>query len=333
MRKGDCVKHAFLVLIASTAPIFASITGTVVNQTTGKPQPGVTVTLVKPGQQGMRTIGTTTTGASGNFAFEHDEPGGGPQLLQANYKNVNYNKLMTPNIPTSGVTLDIYEPTASPSIARITQRMMIFEPSSSQIGVNETIILENDSRTTFDNDSLGAIRFYLPPAANGQFKVNAQGPQGMPLPRPAEKTDQENVFKVPFPVKPGETQFQITYVLPVGSPFTFQGRAVVLKGMAETPLRLIAPLGVTISGRDIEKAGTEPRTQASVYTVVAPDSFSAEIAGTGSLRAAEADDDASDRPQITEGQPQIYTHLPWLLALAFAILATGFVILFRQSQA
>ena len=66
-----------------------------------------------------RTLGTTTSDASGHFVFQQDQPGGGPQLLQANYAGVNYNKLMTPNIPTSGVELDVYETTKSPAVAQV----------------------------------------------------------------------------------------------------------------------------------------------------------------------------------------------------------------------
>ncbi len=48
----------------------------------------------------------------------------------------------------------------------------------------------------------------------------------MPLPRPAEKTEENDVFKINFPIKPGETEFEITYVLAAGSPFTFHGAVV-----------------------------------------------------------------------------------------------------------
>jgi hypothetical protein len=99
-------RYAWALLFAAT--LQASIDGIVVNRSTGKPQPGVTITLVKPSQQGMQTIGTTISDAAGHFLFEKDEPGGGPQLLQALYNGVNYNKLMTPNIPTSNVQLEIY---------------------------------------------------------------------------------------------------------------------------------------------------------------------------------------------------------------------------------
>ncbi|MBV9036686.1 MAG: carboxypeptidase regulatory-like domain-containing protein, partial [Acidobacteriaceae bacterium] len=111
--------RTWVLLFAAVLPLSAAIDGTVVNRTTGKPQAGVSITLVKPGQGGMKTLGTTTSDAAGRFAFTQDQPGGGPQLLQANYAGVNYNKLMTPNIPTSGVELDVFETTKSPVVAQV----------------------------------------------------------------------------------------------------------------------------------------------------------------------------------------------------------------------
>lgn len=324
----------FTLLALSAVSLWASIDGTVINRTSGQPQAGVNITLLKPGQQGMQVLGTTVSDASGSFKFEKDQPGGGPELLQAAYKGVNYNKLLTPNIPSSNVQLEIYEVTKSPAVSRVDQEMMLIEPSTSRIAVNETVILQNDTNRAYNNDALGALRFYLPPAANGQVRVTAQGPQGMPLPRPAEKTDQSDIFKVDFPVKPGQTEFEVNYVLPAGSPFSLQGRVVNVKGMPTSPLRLVAPPGVTLSGKDIERIGTEPKTQATIYNVVARDNFSVDITGIGSLRppvdAADETDD-SDAPQVTEARPQIYSHLGWLVLLAFSILGVGLIILFRNS--
>lgn len=327
-----CIPSVGLLLLGAVA-LFGAIDGTVVNRTSGKPAAGVGITLLKPGAQGMQTLGTAVSDASGHFVFEKDQPGGGPQLLQATYKSVNYNKLLTPDIPTSNVEIDIYESSKSPGIAKIAQEMLLLEPSSSQVAVDETVVVQNDSNTTYNNDALGALRFYLPPAANGQVRVSAQGPQGMPLPRAAEKTEQENVFQVNFPIKPGETQFQVAYVVPVGSPMTFHGRVVNVKGMQAGPLRLVVPPGVMLSGKDVQRIGTEPRTQANIYNVIAPSEFAIDVAGTGSLRGTDdsGSQDDSDSPKVTEGRPQIYTHLPWLLVLALSILAVGFLALFRSS--
>lgn len=313
--------------------LFAAIDGTVINRTTGKPQAGVSITLIKPGQNGMQTLGSTVSDAAGHFVFEKDQPGGGPQLLQAKYKGVDYNKLMTPNIPTSNVELDIYEATASPAVAHVAERMLVIEPTKSQVGVNETVVIQNESNTTYNNDKLGALRFYLPPEANGQVRVSAQGPQGMPLPRPAEKTKEADVFQVNFAVKPGETQFQVNYVLPVGSPAIYHGRVVGVPGMPAGPFRLVVPQGVTLSGKDIQNVGTEPKTQATIYNVTSSSTFSADIAGTGSLHTGDetASNDDSDAPQVTQGKPRIYQHEGWLIALAFSILGVGLVVLFRNS--
>jgi hypothetical protein len=265
--------------------------------------------------------------------FEKDQPGGGPQLLQAVYKGVNYNKLMTPNIPTSNVQMEVFEATKTASVARIEQRMMLIEPNVSQITVTDTVIVQNDSKTTYSNDAEGGMRFYLPPAAKGQVRVNAQGPQGMPLPRTAERTDETDVYKVNFPVKPGETQFEATYVIPAGSPFTLQGRVLGVKGMPAGPLHLIVPAGAALAGKDVQSAGVEQKTQATIYTVTAPDAFSADITGVGTLRtpADGPTADTSEAPQPVEAPPQIYRHMPWLLAFALSILTVGLIFLFRSS--
>ena len=327
------MKRFIPLVLLSVGLVRASIDGTVVNGSTGKPQSGVSITLVKPGQQGMQTIGTTVSDANGHFVFEKDQPGGGPQLLQAVYDGVNYNKMMTPNIPTSDVKLEVFEATKSAAVARVAQHMMLIEPTSGSIGVSENFVVQNDSTSTFSNPATGSVRFFLPPEANGQVKVQVQGPQGMPLPRPAERTDTEGVYKVDFPVKPGETQFEIDYALPVGSPFTLHGEVLGVKGMESAgPLRLIAPSGVTLAGKDLQNVGTEPKTQATIYNVSSTGAFAAEITGVGSLRGPESTQaDQNDSPPVTEGQPQIYRYLGWLLGLALAILGVGLVYLFVSS--
>jgi len=95
---------------------------------------------------------------------------------------------------------------------------------------------------------------------------------------------------------------------------------------------LIVPAGVTLAGKDLQNVGTEPKTLANVYTVTAASAFSADIIGVGSLRTPEtAQPDQSESPPVTEGQPQIYRHMGWLLGLALAILAVGLVFLYTNS--
>ncbi len=79
----------------------AGIDGTVMNRTTGQPQPKVILQLLQPSQQGMQTLGTARSDASGKFHF--DQEPAGPKLVQAIYAGVLYSHMIPPGMPTSGV--------------------------------------------------------------------------------------------------------------------------------------------------------------------------------------------------------------------------------------
>ncbi len=325
-----------LLALAMVVPVaFAAVDGTVINGTTGKPQPGVSITLVKPGQKGMETVGSTTSDAQGHFVFENAQSGNGPQLLQGSYKSVSYNKMLTPDVPTNGVELQVFEASKSPADAKVAQHMLVVEPSAKQIAVSETVIVQNEGKTTYDNADLGGIRFYLPPGAKGQVGVSVKGPGGMPLPRSAKETEEKGIYKVVFAIKPGETEFDLTYVVPATDPLKFEGRVVGIKGQPAGPLRLVAPNGVTLEGADLRKIGQEPKSLATIFDVAATGPFTVAVAGTGSLRGggddAAAQTDTSDAPQIEQAKPPVYRYLPALIGLALGILGLGLVILYRSS--
>ena len=58
--------RALLLLLPIVAS--AAVDGVVVNRTTGKPQPGATVTLIRLGNA-MNTVGSVTTDAQGRFTM------------------------------------------------------------------------------------------------------------------------------------------------------------------------------------------------------------------------------------------------------------------------
>jgi hypothetical protein len=148
----------------------------------------------------------------------------------------------------------------------------------------------------------------------------------MPLQKPAEKAGPPNIYKVKFPVKPGETRFDLTYSMPLPSPPVFESK-VLHPGV---PLRIVAPKGVELKGDGITSLGPEPRTQATIYDVKG-ESYKVEIAGTGSLRAsAEAAPQEDQGPPIEESRPHVYDRIYLLLALAFSILLVGLVLLYRS---
>jgi hypothetical protein len=304
---------------------FGAIDGTVVNQTIGKPQSGATVTLYKLSQNGPEQIESVKSGADGKFHIAQDAEGPGPRLVQAAYDGVTYNRILPPGTPSNDVTVEVYNSSKQPGSAKVAQHVVLFEPARGQLVVSEIYIFRNDGKTTYNDVDAGTLRFFLPPAANGAVQVNATAPQGMPVRQAAEKTSTPNVYKLAFPIKPGETRIDVGYNLPFTSPGTFEGKILYRGG----PTQLGAPNGVTIKGDNIRPMGQEPRTQASIYDVTGND-FKVEISGTGAFRQQTDDSaDESSGPSYEQIPPKVYGNMKWILALAFAILTLGFILLYR----
>ena len=304
---------------------FAGIDGTVVNQTTGKPQPGATVTLYKLGQAGPEQIESVKSAASGKFHITQDAPGPGPRLVQAAYDGVTYNRILPPGSPSSDVTVEVYESSKQPGAAQVEQHMVLFEPVRGQLMVSESYIFRNSGKVTYNDIEGGTLKFFLPPSANGVMQVNATAPQGMPVPQAAEKTSTPNVHKLAFPIKPGETRIDVSYAVPFNAPGMFEGKILYKGG----PTRLVAPSGVTIKGDAIQPLGQEPKTQASIYDVKGDD-YKVEISGAGSLRQGEeSTEDSGSGATFELIPPKVYGSMKWILILAFGILTLGFILLYR----
>src|SRR5438105_7143376 len=94
----------------------AAVDGTVTNRTTGKPQPGATVTLYKLGQNGLESVESVKSDAAGKFRIDQDLKG--PRLLQSAYDGVTYNHMLPPGAPESGVALDVFQSSKQPGEAK-----------------------------------------------------------------------------------------------------------------------------------------------------------------------------------------------------------------------
>lgn len=328
-----CSSAAKLCLsLLLTAPLFGAITGTVVNETTGQPAAGVEVTLVHPGENGMQSLATAKSGADGKFSIDKELPPP-PALLQAVYQGANYNLFLQPGAPTAGLRFAIYNTTADATAANLAQHMLMIEPTSQGTRVTEVFQVQNDSKTTFLDASKGSIQFYVPADATGAG-VSVEAPGGMPINRPPEKTAQPRIFKVSYPVKPGETTYELTYSLPPSA--TFVGK-VASKGK----MRVVTGPAVTLDSPGLTFMGQEPKLQAHIYDMKST-SFEAKISGFGLIRQDDAsaqggqgqpqeEDNGSPNPEA--GPARIYQRLYWVLGLTFGLLALGGTLLYRRSAA
>src|SRR5262245_26356988 len=218
-----------------------AVSGTVVNQTTGQPQPGATVTLYKVGANGPEAMTSVKSAAGGKFEMP-DTVQGGPHLLQTAYSGVTYNKMLPPGRPTTDLSVDVYNTSPKPDGAQVTTHMILLEPNGMKLQVNESVIWRNPGNTAYYDEKNGTMRFFLPLGAGGKVRVNCTAPQGMPIERPAVKTAKEGIYTVDFPVKPGDTRFDLMYEMPMTGPGNFTTKIVHGGG----PVRVVAPSGVEL---------------------------------------------------------------------------------------
>jgi hypothetical protein len=302
----------------------AAVSGTVINRSTGQPQAGATVGLDRVSQNGMERIGEAKTDAQGKFTI--DQKIEGPNLLRAEYQGVSYYHMVAPGSPTTGITVDIYNASKEPGEAKVSKHMLMFEPGSGKMTVEETFLCENTGKTAWHDSTRGTLQFYLPAGAEGKAQVSATAPGGMPIAAGVLKTSKPDVFAVDFPIKPGETRFDINYSLPYVRSAPYEGKIV----SNDQNTYLIAPNGVELKGDGLNDLGTEPRTQAHIYGLAAK-SYKIELTGEVAPAAPAADSASGDDsgPQIQQIMPRIFTQAPLILGLALGILALGFVLLYR----
>ena len=136
--------------------------------------------------------------------------------------------MLPPGSPSNGIDDRRLPILRKPGAARVDQHMMLLEPQpDGSMAVSESYVWENDGKTTFNDPDQGTLQFYLPPAAQGQVTSTCSRPQGMPIRRAAEKTATPNVYKVDFPIKPGESRVDLSYAMPFTSPGEFTSQSVL----------------------------------------------------------------------------------------------------------
>lgn len=334
----------FLAVSIAVGAGYGAVDGTVTNATTGKPQPGSTVTLFQPTQQGPQFIDSVKTDAEGKFTITKEVPAGsppGPLLLQAVYDGVQYNQMLTPGAPTTGVDIPVYESSKQPGGAKISQHVMLIEPTGGTMGVAESYIFDNDGKTTWNNPETGTLQFTLPAAAGGKVEINVLAPGGLPIRRAADPAGKPNTFKVDFPIKPGQSEIRMEWQMPFTSPGVFED-AILAKGAPD--LKLLAPVGVTLTGEGITSLGKEPTTGATIYNVPGA-KFSLNVEGSGTLKTAASDDEDNGSPKVSENMPQLYgltlatgdpiapfLAVKWVVISILGMLAIGFALLYRKGN-
>ena len=168
---------------------------------------------------------TVKTDAAGKFAIPATL-GPGPHMLQMIVDSVSYSQMIQPGAPTSNLQLEVFNASKKPGGAKVAQHMVLLEPATDQLAVSETFFYRNDGKTTYNDPAAGTLHVFLPDAADGKVNVTALGPGSVPLGRVAERPGVKNTYKIDFPIKPGETRIDLTYMIPFKNPGKFVGKTL-----------------------------------------------------------------------------------------------------------
>jgi hypothetical protein len=269
---------AFFVatFFAASLASAGTITGTVINRTTGKPAANVPLTLLNVAAN-MAEAGSTKSDAQGAFTIDSPAIGGGPMLLRAYYQGVNFNTFVPPvNQP---VTAEVFDVSKDPKIIAPTTHVVIFQPSADKlIGAEEYMVLNGSKPPQAYFRTEGNFDFAIPEKGALQ-QIAATTSSGMPVTQ-ASIEKGNGKYAIAYAFRPGETSIRFSYDLP------YAGQAAILKLPATYPgvkLLVVAPPGVTVSGDGLQPAGQEEGMM--VYThdpLGAKAALTVNISGVGS---------------------------------------------------
>jgi hypothetical protein len=205
-----CLPLLGLAAFATTA-FAATVAGTVTDRTTGKPSKGDTIAVINTAQ-GMDEIAKVTTDMQGKFNV--NTPDGGQILLHITHAGAEYFKSVPPG--AASVDIDVYD--SAPKIDGIAGEALVFRAETDGQGktlnVTENFFLQNASAPPKTQYGGNTFDFYLPSRARIMQTV-ASAPNGLPTTVQVKTVDAgTGHYAFTFPVRPGETRFQVGYTLP-----------------------------------------------------------------------------------------------------------------------
>src|SRR5579883_3083026 len=328
-----------LTLLAPLSAWAVTVTGTVTNKTTNKPAAGDDVVLIAFAQ-GMQEAARTKTDARGHYSIE--VPDNGMHLIRVDHQKAAYFQPLRPEMTTADV--DVYD--VLPKVEGVTTEADVIRIETDQQGLHvvENYFVKNDSDPPKTQFGPRAYEIYLPPDARIEGSA-AMGPGGMPVSSSPVPTGEKGYYAFVFPVRPGETRFQVSYHLPYNGSFTFtpkvslptQNVAVMLPKSMKFAAGGTVPfqaINEDVNAQTFLARNVSP-SQAMAFTVSGSGSMPREEQGQGGDQSGQASAANDNRPGGGLGNPidtpdplnkykwWILSGLALILAIAAAFLLRG----------
>jgi hypothetical protein len=288
---GQGIVAASLILLASTIASSQTLSGTLKNGTTNKPAAGDDVVLIRLAQ-GMEEEARTKSDAKGSFSFKLADSGD-PHLIRAIHQGVTYHRMAPPNVPSVEVT--VYDVAKKLDAISVTADVMRFQaPPGNELQGIRVFAVNNASdppRTQMNDQN---FEFDLPEGAQIDNAL-AQTAGGQPITSAPIPQAQKNRYAFIFPLRPGETQFQVVFHLP------YSGEASINPGSQYATQHFVVMLPKTMQFTSASDTGFKSMpdpNQSDALVQVASNtkvgqSLAFKIAGTGTLASSEENNEGS----------------------------------------
>ena len=324
----------------------ATVSGTVMNKTTGKPAPGDKVALVDV-QAGMAEVGTATTDAQGRYTL--NEPGSGPYLIRVTHQGAGY-FIAAPQGAGPG-DIPVYDVAAKVEGVSVEADVIEVETDNGALRVTERYFVHNTSSPPKTEWSPKTFVITLPPDATVGGTA-AQRPTGLPTSVKLDPVGAKGQYAFNFPIQPDEGQkdtlFQVEYTVPYSSgKFTFHPNV----SLPTQNVGVLMPKSMTFTpgaGSPFRAVQEDPGVQTFVAQNLTPGAaLEFTVSGSGSMPreqqgAGQQASDAGGQAGAASGQPgggigePINTPDPlskykwWILAGLALVLAAAAAFLLRK---
>jgi len=321
------------IVILAAAADAGTLSGTVINRTTGKSEPNVVLDLLSP-TQGMTELATVTSDPQGHFSVTKDSIGMAPVLIRATFHDVSFNTFSPPGSPN--VEVEVYEISKDPKTIAVASHVIIFEPRDDKLlGAEEYTIQNNAQPPAAYFRTEGNFDFAIPENATlGQ--VSTTTTMGMAV-NQASIDKGKGKYAIAFAFRPGQTNVRLSYELPYAS------KSVTVKLPAIYPgakMLVVVPPGVTATGDGLTSAGQEQGMM--VYThdpLPAKAVLTVNLSGVGTMpvggdqaqgQAQEGNSRQDQGPEVIAA-PSRLNDFKWYLFIGLAALfAMGALLLSRK---
>jgi hypothetical protein len=198
------------ILTLALAASAQTLSGTVTNGTANKPAAGDQVILINL-SNGMDVAANTKADSTGKFSFTLKDGPGGPHLIRAIHQGVTYHQMAPPGV--SSVDLNVYDVSTKVTGLSVTADVLRIQADGGSLQGVRLFVVSNTSTPAKTQMNDHNFEFFLPPGAKIE-QVQARAPNGQPIAAEAAPQAEKNRYAIAFPLRPGETQFQLEFTLP-----------------------------------------------------------------------------------------------------------------------